>query len=213
MNLPSFPETALQLALAVLVGGLIGAEREYHDKSAGFRTMIFICVGSTLFTILSIRIGVNNDPARIAAQIVSGVGFLGAGAILRDSGRLIGLTTAATIWALAALGMGIGSGHYALTLAGTALILIVLWAFPRLIAWIDPMRDARNYSVAFELGADTLAQVEAVFAAHKLKVRNRSLSRKKTQVTCVFNVIGPRQKHISAAEQIFAMPDVLEFRQ
>jgi len=213
MNLSFIPESAIQLALAVVVGGLIGAEREYHDKSAGFRTMIFICVGSTLFTIISIRMGAPyNDPARIAAQIVSGVGFLGAGAILREGNRLIGLTTAATIWIMAALGMGIGSGHYALVGGSTALILLVLWIFPRIISWLDPIRDAHNYTVICEQGGDTLQHVEAIFAEQNLKVRNRSLSRQETKVTCVFNVIGPRKMHQNAAKRIFDMPDVLEFR-
>jgi putative Mg2+ transporter-C (MgtC) family protein len=85
--------------------------------------MILICVGATLFTMLSLRLGGSNDPVRIAASIVSGVGFLGAGAILRESGRIIGLTTASTIWLVAALGMGIGGEHYLLTAIVVGLIL------------------------------------------------------------------------------------------
>ncbi|HQN43268.1 MAG TPA: MgtC/SapB family protein, partial [Anaerolineaceae bacterium] len=92
------PEDLLKIVLAVLVGGLIGIEREYRDKAAGFRTLIFICVGAALFTILSVRLAGDKDPTRIAASIVTGVGFLGAGVILRDGGRVIGLTTAAAIW-------------------------------------------------------------------------------------------------------------------
>ena len=80
------PEDVLKILLAVLIGGLIGAEREYRDKAAGFRTIILICVGATLFTILSFRLGGDGDPTRIAANIVSGVGFLGVGAILRGPG-------------------------------------------------------------------------------------------------------------------------------
>ena len=97
------------MLLAMLIGGLIGAEREFRDKAAGFRTIIFICVGSTMFTILSAKIGGAQDPSRIAASIVTGVGFIGAGAILQERERVIGLTTASTIWIAAALGMGIGA--------------------------------------------------------------------------------------------------------
>jgi putative Mg2+ transporter-C (MgtC) family protein len=122
--------------LAILIGGLVGAEREFREKAAGFRTIICICVGATLFTILSLKMGGDKDPARIAANIVSGIGFLGAGAILRASGRITGLTTASTIWLAAALGMGIGGGYYVLSSMVAVAILIVLWIFPKFDGWI-----------------------------------------------------------------------------
>ncbi len=103
-------EDVARLLFAVLVGGLIGAEREYRDKVAGFRTIIFICLGATLFTLFSVKLGGAGDPARIAANIVSGVGFLGAGAILRSGERVTGLTTAASIWTTAAIGLAAGRG-------------------------------------------------------------------------------------------------------
>ena len=87
----------LKLGLAVLIGGVIGAEREFRDKAAGFRTIIFITIGATLFTIFSSILAGDKDPTRIAANIVTGIGFLGAGAIIREGGRVAGLTTAATI--------------------------------------------------------------------------------------------------------------------
>ena len=90
-------EDVVKLLLAMFIGGLIGAEREFRDKAAGFRTIIFITVGSTLFTILSPELGGDREPSRIAASIVTGVGFLGAGAILQGKERVIGLTTASTI--------------------------------------------------------------------------------------------------------------------
>lgn len=92
------------MLVAILIGGLIGAEREFHEKAAGFRTITFICLGSTLFTMLSLELGGARDPVRIAASIVTGIGFIGAGVILRDGGRIVGLTTASTIWISAALG-------------------------------------------------------------------------------------------------------------
>src|SRR5690606_12151491 len=113
----------------------------------GFRTLIFICVGSTLFTIFSHKFAEEGDPARIAAQIVSGVGFLGAGAILRDRGRIVGLTTAAMIWVAAALGMGIGSGNYLVTIVGTGIILVVLWIFPYFEQWINHVRTNEHYEI------------------------------------------------------------------
>ncbi len=105
-------EDALRIVLALVAGGAIGLEREFRDKAAGFRTLIFICVGAALFTLLSAKLSGGSDGTRIAANIVSGVGFLGAGVILREGGRVVGLTTAAAIWLTAALGMALGGGYY-----------------------------------------------------------------------------------------------------
>jgi putative Mg2+ transporter-C (MgtC) family protein len=115
----------LLVVCAIICGLLIGIEREVRDKPAGLRTQTLICFGSTVFTIVSILMASdgNADRSRIAAQIVTGVGFLGAGAIIRHRGEVIGLTTAATIWAVAAVGMIIGSGYAA---AGIALTVVVL---------------------------------------------------------------------------------------
>src|SRR5262245_3194893 len=99
-------QVVTKVLLSLLLGALIGAEREFLRKPAGLRTNALICLGSTLFTILSIAIDqTRGDPARIAAQIIPGVGFLGAGAIIRDQGRIVGLTTAAGIWVVAAIGI------------------------------------------------------------------------------------------------------------
>src|SRR5579872_3674167 len=104
----------VKLVLAVALGGAIGLDREIRGKPAGLRTNILICVGSALITDVSITIGLANgmrgDPARLAAQIVSGVGFLGAGTILHSAGGITGLTSAATIWVVAAMGIAIGAG-------------------------------------------------------------------------------------------------------
>jgi putative Mg2+ transporter-C (MgtC) family protein len=143
-------EDILKLVFAIVIGGLIGAEREFRDRAAGFRTIILICVGATLFTIFSVKLGGVEDPVRVAANIVTGVGFLGAGVLLRDGGRVIGLTTAATIWLSASLGMGIGAADYALTALATAAVLIVLWVFPAIEHRIESAREARTYEVIFK---------------------------------------------------------------
>src|SRR3989442_12396163 len=106
------PEIPIRLLLAAVLGGLIGIEREIRDKPAGLRTNILICVGSALFMSLSAQIAhlLGGDPTRIAAQIISGIGFLGAGAVLHSHGFVLGLTTAATIWVVAGGGEGGGLG-------------------------------------------------------------------------------------------------------
>jgi putative Mg2+ transporter-C (MgtC) family protein len=117
------------LALAALLGGAIGWEREHKDKPAGLRTNILICVGAALLTDLGLEIARASDgpadPARISAQIVSGIGFLGAGTILQSRGSVSGLTTAATLWVVAAIGMAAGAGRY-VEATGTALLVLVV---------------------------------------------------------------------------------------
>ena len=128
MSLPlTDAELVRRLLLAAALGGVIGAERELRHKSAGFRTNILIAMGAALFTIMSVRLpGSGGDPARIAAQIVTGVGFLGAGAIMRTRVGVQGLTTAATVWVNAALGVAAGAGEYHLAFIGGAITLAVL---------------------------------------------------------------------------------------
>ena len=121
-------ETVLRLLLAVTMGALIGFERQHAGKPAGLRTHVLVCIGAALFTIASIYgFGEGADPARVAAGIVAGIGFLGAGAIIRTpEGILVGLTTASSIWAVAAIGLTAGAGLYILAPVATLVVLIVL---------------------------------------------------------------------------------------
>jgi putative Mg2+ transporter-C (MgtC) family protein len=121
----------LRLALAAALGGAIGLEREYRHKPAGLRTNMLIALGSALFSVTSVQIGSGaGSPDRIAAQVVTGIGFLGAGAILRSGENIHGLTTAATIWVNAAIGMAAGLGAYAVASVAAAITLVVLAFLP-----------------------------------------------------------------------------------
>lgn len=130
----------LRLLLAAALGGIVGLERERRDKPAGFRTHLLICVGAALLTEISIRVaaagsegGFQSDPGRIAAQIVSGIGFLGAGTIVQARANVVmGLTTAASLWVVAAIGMAVGAGQLLLALATTVVVMIALWLLGRL---------------------------------------------------------------------------------
>lgn len=124
----NWPDVISLLAAAVL-GGVIGLERELRGKAAGLRTNILICLGSCIFTIISTGL-CGSDPGRIAAQIVAGIGFLGAGAIIHSGIGIHGLTTAAGIWVVASIGMACGAGFYFLAVSATALTLIVLLLLP-----------------------------------------------------------------------------------
>ena len=131
-------DLVLQLLIAALIGGLIGYERERAEKPAGFRTHLLVCVGAALFTIVSIHgFAGNADPARVAAGVVVGMGFLGAGTIIRSGRSVVGLTTAATMWAVAAVGLAIGTRLYLAAIVVAILILVAL----RLHKWISPEED------------------------------------------------------------------------
>jgi putative Mg2+ transporter-C (MgtC) family protein len=139
----SWGEVLLRLALAAVLGGAVGFERELRDREAGFRTHLLVSVGSALFTIVSAygfrdfltsgEAVVRADPTRIAAQIVTGIGFLGAGAIIRQGLSVRGLTTAATLWVVAAIGLTAGAGYYSAAVITTVLALVTLWPL-RLVA-------------------------------------------------------------------------------
>jgi len=203
-------EDVIKLLVAIVAGGLVGAEREFHDKPAGFRTIIMICLGSTLFTMLSPRLG--GDPTRIAASIVTGVGFLGAGVILRDAGRVVGLTTASTVWLAAALGMGIGAGHYLLSGAVTVVAMIVLWAFPEVEERIDNARHTRTYEIVYLIGSEKFMQLESLFHECGLHVRRCKHAKSGDRVTCSCETRGSVKNHERLIEKLLADTDVKEFR-
>jgi len=132
----NWDEALLRLALAGVLGGLIGLERELREREAGLRTHLLVSVGAALFTIAG-AYGFDSahvDPTRVAAQIVTGIGFLGAGAIIRQGFSVRGLTTAATLWVVAAVGLASGAGYYSGAVITTAVVLVALWPL-RLIAY------------------------------------------------------------------------------
>ncbi len=125
-------ELVLRLVLAVVLGGIVGLERELTDKPAGLRTHMLVCLGSCLFTLVSVY-DFSVDPARVAAGIVAGIGFIGAGTILAERDRVIGITTAASLWTTAAIGLAAGVGSYLLAAVTTGLVFAILFMrkFPR----------------------------------------------------------------------------------
>lgn len=131
-------EIVIRLILAAVLSGLIGLEREVHGRAAGFRTHILVCVGSALIMMTSLHVFslyrglANADPARIAAGVVMGIGFIGAGTIMRFKASVKGLTTAASLWTIAGIGLAVGSGFYNGAIITTAIVLIVLVFFSRL---------------------------------------------------------------------------------
>ena len=136
-------EVCLRLVLSCIMGGIIGYERQMRHKSAGLRTNMLVALGACLIMLLSqalydnVEGKTNADPARLAAQVVSGIGFLGAGAILKEGLTVTGLTTAATLWVVAGVGLAVGAGFYLGAGVTTGVVFLILWNLSRLDMWVD----------------------------------------------------------------------------
>lgn len=164
-------EILLRFLLAALWGGIVGAERQYRSKSAGFRTMIMISMGACFFTMMSMLIGAPANHDRIASNIVTGIGFLGAGVIFRGENRINGITTAATIWAVAAVGMGIGSGYYFASGCASILVFLILAVLPFLENYIELLNVARTYSITIPFSENLSTHYEERLNSSRLKFR------------------------------------------
>ena len=147
----SLSDITIKIIFSVFLGGLVGLEREIKHKPAGLRTNILICLGSTIIMIVSLNLseiyGNIVDPSRIAAQVVTGIGFIGAGTIIRSRGSVHGLTTAATIWVIAGIGLAIGNGYYSPALIATFVIMIILNLGTKLEKIFKPDADIHRYSI------------------------------------------------------------------
>jgi putative Mg2+ transporter-C (MgtC) family protein len=204
----------VKLLLALVLGGLIGWERELYDKPAGFRTNTLICVGSTLFTIFSLKIGTipGTDSARIAAQIVSGIGFLGAGAIIRRGEAVLGLTTAATIWFVASIGMGIGAGYYVISSVGTALALAILFVFRKFENLVDRIHTTRTYYVIVSAEDDAVRELSLVLDSCDLRVLGNKQVKSDNRYFYEITLSGKRAEHTPLLEKLLKSPTVKEVR-
>ena len=158
----SLSDIAIRLLVSLIIGTIIGLEREIQHKTAGLRTSVLICFGSTIFTIGSIEFAYGTtsvDPSRIAAQIVTGIGFLGAGAIIQTRGSVHGLTTAATIWVMAALGLAVGLGSYVLALAGAIIALVILNPFQKIEAAVKGKKTTCTYNLILSETGPALVKI------------------------------------------------------
>lgn len=205
-------EDWVKILLALLVGGIIGMEREFRDKAAGFRTLIFICLGSVLFTILSTRLPGEKDNSRLAAGIVTGIGFLGAGVILRQGGHITGLTTAATIWLTAALGVAIGTGEYSLSLISAGIAVIVLEVFPWLEKSLNRLRDERKYEIAYNFQSAKTTQLLEAFCQNKIKVISLRQYKDENRMVYLIDARGSYRNHHVLIERLLADPEILSLK-
>ena len=205
---PAFP---IRLILAALLGGIIGLEREMRDKPAGLRTNILICVGSTLFMSLSTQVAklLGGDPTRIAAQIISGIGFLGAGAVLHSHGFVLGLTTAATIWVVAGVGMALGSGMYLVAVFATAMSLVTLY----FLSFVeDRIQGRRTYSYSLVVSDlnQALASVNRVLQESSVSAASFNFKKRAENYRVWFNLVIPREKNIKIIQRLSEVPEIIQ---
>lgn len=202
-------ELFLQLCLATLFGGLIGLERELGGKPAGLRTNILICIGSMLYTRLSITMASGTaDPTRIAAQIVTGVGFIGAGTILHARGAVVGLTSAATIWVVAAIGVALGAAFY-WEAAGTALlVLLVLQGLGRVERLVARQSTQSALSVHARPDPTVVDELEVVIRRTGLEIERQASRRENVDMVIDFTLRGPKRLHDEVMVALLHHPGV-----
>ena len=197
--------------ITILLCGIIGAEREYRSKSAGLKTMIMIGLGSALFTVLSIKIGDASSHDRIAANIVTGIGFLGAGVIFKEENRVKGLTTACVIWIVAAIGMAVGSGYFIQATGVTIVVVISLMVFPYVENIAERRFTKRTYRVVKMYENKDLDNYELIFKQHKLKAERGHHQLANGIITGVWTAVGSPKKHHEFVEAMLKDEDILEF--
>ena len=189
----------VRLVLAAVLGGIIGLERELKRKPAGLRTNMFICFGSAMFTILSTELAGKfgiGDHTRIAAQIIPGIGFIGAGSILHDKGGVSGITTAATIFVVASIGMAAGGGLYLVAIFSTMLIYLALHLLGILERQLNLKPLTMNYIVTAERTADELvAEINSIIEGQGKEMQAMHLSQSGEKEKLVFRVDGTRHEH------------------
>lgn len=167
----------MKLVIAVALSGMVGWQREVRDRPAGLRTHVLVCVGSAIYTMTSLSFGPNTDPARVAAQVATGMGFLGAGTIIRHGNEVRGLTTAASLWTVAAIGIAVGLGGNAfwIGLLGTAVTLLTLTVFRR----VEVYRLGRSRAAVMTLrlagGVERVGEIHRLLEGHGVHVEGMDL--------------------------------------
>lgn len=201
----TFQQILLRLLCASALGAAIGVEREIHRRPAGVRTSMFVCMATALFTILSVQISRmygDSSPTRIASNIVQGIGFLGAGAILKDNAGLVGMTTAATIFAEAAIGMAAGAGFYAVAGSATAIVLFGLFV----LAWCADRLNLKSRVMVFRFTtshADNVAtEVQRMFANLQISAQHFRVSMAGSSSIVEFEAVVTHKQQEQIVEQL-----------
>ena len=196
--------------LATLLCGLIGVEREFRNKQAGLKTMIMIGLGATLFTILSVQIGLSSQD-RIASNIVTGIGFLGAGVIFKEDNRVNGLTTACVIWIVAAIGMAIGAGYYEQAIGVTIVVLAALLIFPYVESFVERRFTKRTYRIVKKYENESLDTYEDYIRTSKLKLHRGKQELSNGIISGTWIAIGSPKNHKSFVDRMLQDQKIIAF--
>lgn len=198
------------MVVSILCGGAIGFEREYKNKSAGFRTIILISLGSTIFTIVS-QHGAQTDD-RISANIITGIGFIGAGVIFKDKISVHGLTTAAVIWTSAAIGMTTGIGYHALAFCLTLITLGVLLMVTRVERIIAQLQKEQFLSVTFrDPNFHQIGNLESVLQTKGLILERMEIAKDDDHLIVIFKVSGKKELLVEMSETLATRPEIISF--
>lgn len=213
-------ETVFKVLAAIIFGGLVGLEREHQSKAAGLRTHIILCVGATLITIVSIRmsrdLGTDRlaDPTRIAANIVTGIGFLGGGAILRMGATVKGLTTAACIWTVTGVGMAVGAGYY----FPAALVILAVLLTLHFLARFEDMflirKEYRQVTLTARASADLLGSIEKVLANRHISIKSIDVEKELNEPNVEIKALVTIPDRIDLkklSEEVFLIPGTIHF--
>jgi putative Mg2+ transporter-C (MgtC) family protein len=211
MDLSIYFEEAAQVSVAFIIGAVIGLEREFRSKPAGFRTMILICVGSCLYTILSKESNLAS-PDRIASNIVTGIGFIGAGVIFKEGISVNGLTTAALIWITAALGMAIGFNNYPLAIVVSSMVVIVLFILEPVQRFINRLHRVKDYRIRTnELGRDFREEVETFFKQNDMSFRCMKVVKEDNDAIYTYRISSPDRNYDAVNEFLLTNVEVKQF--
>jgi len=195
MDITIYFEEAAQVSVAFIIGAVIGLEREFRSKPAGFRTMILISVGACLYTILSKEAG-GGSPDRIASNIVTGIGFIGAGVIFKEGITVNGLTTAALIWITAALGMAIGYHNYPLAIVVSIIVVIALFVLEPVQRFINRFHKVKDYKIrTVELGRNFKNDLEQFFNSHELSFRCMKSIKDNNDAVYLYRISSPDRNY------------------
>lgn len=220
-------DLTIRMVLAAVLGGFIGLEREWSNHAAGFRTHILVCIGSASIMLLSIygfsqfvaEPNVRTDPARLAAQVISGIGFLGAGAIIRNGSSISGLTTAASVWVVAAIGLSVGAGFYYAAVLATFIVLVSLFLLNKWERHL--LRHRRNQEVMIKIfdRPGSLGRVATKFGEQGIQIKNLVMQSTSPEsvdaamdgtMELRFNLrTVSTDKLLRAIDEILTLPDVI----
>jgi putative Mg2+ transporter-C (MgtC) family protein len=212
MDLNMYYEEIGQITVAFVVGAILGIEREFRSKPAGFRTMILISVGSCLYTILSKEMGAQGSSDRIASNIVTGIGFIGAGVIFKEGISVNGLTTAALIWVTAALGMAIGYNNYPLVIAVSIIVVITLFVLEPVQRYIDKFHRGKDYHIKLIQGSTLFTKdLEEFFRTNGLKYRCMKTSKQNMEPIYHYRINSPDRNYERINHFLLAHSEVKSF--